>query len=222
MRKRILVIAAHPDDELLGCGATLALHNDQGDIVRGIILCEGESMRSQDEKDKRSATLDASRIIGIESVECIGLPDQHLDTLPIVNVISPIENVVKEFQPNIIYTHSGSDINKDHQIVFEASLVALRPKNLFIEAIYSYYIVGATEWGYPRLFKPDTWVGFDESVMNKKLKAFACYESELCDYPHPRSIQSLENLARMTGNQCCMEYAEVFETIRRVHNNIPL
>lgn len=216
MPKRVLVIAAHPDDELLGCGATVALHVRNGDRVRSLILCEGETMRSQDGNLKQSATEEARKILGVESTCCVGLPDQHLDALPIVEVITPIEKAVREFQPSIIYLHNGSDINKDHQIVFEAALVALRPKNEFIEDIYSFYIVGATEWGFPRSFNPDTWVGFSEDIMEQKLKAFSCYETELCEYPHPRSLEALTNLAKMMGNQCCMEYAEAFETIRRV------
>lgn len=219
MGKRVLVIAAHPDDELLGCGATVALHSQNGDRVISIILCEGETMRSQDGREKNSATEEAAKILGVESVISVGLPDQHLDTIPIVDVITPIETIVREFNPSIVYVHSGSDVNKDHQIVFEAALVALRPKNVFIEEIYSFYTVGATEWGYPRAFNPDTWIGFDEKIMRQKLDAFACYETELCDYPHPRSLMAIKNLAEMTGNQCCMKYAEAFETIRKTRRN---
>lgn len=216
MEKKVLVIAAHPDDELLGCGATIAKHVKNGNRVHSVILCEGETMRLQDVKGKRFATEEAAKILGVESVVSVGLPDQHLDTLPIVDVITPIEKIIDEFQPNIIYLHSGSDVNRDHQIVFEAALVALRPKNTFIEEIYSYYTVSATEWGYPRHFNPDVWIGFDDLIMQQKLSAFACYETELCEYPHPRSLDAVKNLAKMMGNQCCMEYAEVFETIRRV------
>lgn len=217
MEKRILVIAAHPDDELLGCGGTVAKHVHKGNRVRSLILCEGETMRAQDGSMKQSAMEEAAEVLGVELVTCVGLPDQHLDILPIVDVITPIEHAVKEFEPNIIYLHSGSDINKDHQIVFEAALVALRPKNVFIEEIYSFYTVGATEWGYPRSFSPDTWVGFDEEIMTQKIKAFTQYETELCEYPNPRSLEAIENLAKMMGNQCCMKYGEAFETIRRVH-----
>ena len=215
MSNRVLVIAAHPDDELLGCGGVIASHTRNGDRVRSIILCEGETMRSQDGGEKKSATEDAAKILGVELVKSVGLPDQHLDTIPIVDVITPIEQAVREYHPNIIYVHSGADINKDHQIVFEAALVALRPKNEFIEEVYSFYTVGATEWGYPRSFNPDTWIGFSENDMKNKLNAFACYETELCEYPHPRSLEAVKNLAKMIGNQCCMEYAEAFETVRR-------
>ena len=215
MSKKILIIAAHPDDELLGCGATIALHAEAGDEVKSIILCEGETMRAQNTISKLNATKRAAEILGIRESVCIDLPDQHLDTLAIVDIISPIEKIVQEYKPNIIYSHFGGDINKDHQLVFEASLVALRPKNFFVEAIYSFYIVGSTEWNYPRDFRPDTWVGFDSHIMERKLLAFSCYENELCEYPNPRSLVGLENLAKYTGNQCCMEYAEAFMTIRR-------
>lgn len=213
--KKVLVIAAHPDDELLGCGATIAMHTVAGDEVRSIILCEGETMRQQDSAGKMDATKEAANVLGAQEPVCVGLLDQHLDTLAIVDVISPIEKIVREYQPNIIYVHSGSDLNKDHQIVFEAAMVALRPKNEFIEAIYSFYTVGSTEWTYPRSFEPDTWVGFDKEILDKKIKAFSCYETELCDYPNPRSIEALINLAKFTGNQCCMEYAEAYMTIRK-------
>lgn len=213
--KKVLVIAAHPDDELLGCGATVALHILAGDEVRSLILCEGETMRRQDNGEKRKAIKEAAKVLGSNEPICVGFLDQHLDTLPIVDVISSIEEVVRDYQPNIVYVHYGSDLNKDHQIAFEAAMVALRPKNEFIEAIYSFYIVGSTEWNYPRSFEPDTWVGFNEQIMNKKLKAFSCYNTELCDYPNPRSMIALENLAKTTGNQCCMEYAEAFMTVRR-------
>lgn len=213
--KRVLVIAAHPDDELLGCGATIAMHTAAGDEVQSIILCEGETMRQQDNGKKVNATKEAAKVLGCKEPFCVGLPDQHLDTLPIVDIISPIEKVVREFRPNIVYCHFGKDLNRDHQLVFEAAMVALRPKNEFIEAIYSFYIVGSTDWNYPRSFEPDTWVGFDRVVLEQKLKAFSCYETELCGYPNPRSIEALENLAKATGNQCCMEYAEAYMTIRK-------
>lgn len=219
MKKRVLVIAAHPDDELLGCGATLALHAQKGDEIHSLILCEGESMRRQNIEAKKVATKESAKIIGIDKTICAGLPDQHLDTIPIVDVIKPIENEVNKFKPNIIYCHSNYDLNRDHQVVFQAALVALRPKNKFIEDIFSFYIVGATELGFPNRFNPDTWIGFSKDIMELKLKAFSCYETELCEYPNPRSLDALKNLAMMLGNQCCMEYAEAFETVRSIRRN---
>ena len=212
--KKVLVIAAHPDDEMLGCGAVVALHAVAGDEVKSVILCEGETMRVQNSGEKRNASDRAAEILGASPPFCVGLPDQHLDTLPIVDVIKPLETIISEYQPEIVYCQSGDDINRDHRIVFEAALVALRPKNTFIEEIYSFYTVSSTEWNYPRTFVPDTWIGFEETIMNKKIQAFECYKTEICQYPHPRSSEALINLARATGNQCCMEYAEAFKTIR--------
>lgn len=222
MTKRILIVAAHPDDELLGCGATASLHAERGDDIRALLLCEGETMRGQSGVQKQSATEKAARILGIRSTICIGLPDQHLDTLPIVEVITPIEKAILDFRPQTVFLHSSADLNRDHRIVFEAAMVALRPKNDFLEDIYSFYVVGSTEWYPSCCFSPDTWVGFGEATLRKKLDAFRCYETELCEYPHPRSLRALENLARMTGNQCCMEYAESFETVRQIKRGVPL
>lgn len=216
MGKRVLVIAAHPDDELLGCGGTLALHARSGDEVHSLILCEGESMRHQETSSKKVAISESAKILGIRRSDCVGLPDQHLDTLPIVDVVKHIESKVNDFKPNIIYCHSNYDLNKDHQIAFQAALVALRPKNDYIEDVFSFYIVGSTELGYPRAFNPDIWIGFDEEIMNIKLKAFSCYKTEICNYPNPRSLKALRNLSMMYGNQCCMEYAEVFEVVRSI------
>lgn len=216
MKKKVLVIAAHPDDEILGCGGTLIKHIENGDEVWAIILCEGESMRNQSSSQKDNSAKKASMIIGMNEPIMIGLPDQHLDTLPIVDIISPINKIVDEVKPNIVYCHCGSDLNRDHQLVFEATQVALRPKVKHIEEVYSYYIVGSTEWNYPMSFVPDTWIGFDEQVMKRKIKAFSAYETEVCEYPNPRSLEAIENLAKYVGNQCCMEYAESFQTIRRV------
>ena len=216
MGKRVLVIAAHPDDELLGCGATIAKHSSKGDEVKAIIMCEGETMRNQDSSLKRKCSLEASKILGVSEIIMIGYPDQHLDTLPLVDVITPIEKIVQEFKPNIIYVHHSGDLNKDHQVVFEATMVASRPKNSFIEGIYSYYVVGSSEWNFPRAFNPDVWVEISEEFLDKKLKSFSCYETELCEYPNPRSLEAIKNLALYNGNQCCMEYAECFETIRKI------
>lgn len=216
MKKRVLIIAAHPDDELLGCGGTIVCHTNVGDTVKSIIVCEGESMRGQDNSSKISATMEASRILGVSETICLSLPDQHLDSLSLVDVINPIEKIVKDFKPNIVYTHFKNDINRDHQIIFQASMVALRPKVRYLEKIYSFYTVSSSEWNYPYAFIPDTFMELDEEVVDKKIKAFSCYDTEICEYPHPRSMEGLKNLAAFTGNQCCMKYAEGFITIRNI------
>lgn len=224
MNNKVLVIAAHPDDELLGCGGTVALHSKKGDSVRSMIVCEGESLRNVVQQDSNESHSDkAAKVLGVEKVYSIGLPDQKLDTMTLVEIITPIEKIVEEFQPNIIYCQYGGDINRDHELLFKALMVAVRPTVECIEAVYAFDTASSTEWAFPRSFIPDTWVDIS-SVLETKLKAMRCYKSELREYPHPRSIKGLKYKAHAWGNHACMEAAEVFMTVRRSYraNKTPL
>lgn len=213
--KRILVVAAHPDDELLGVGGTIALHHQWGDEIRVVIMCEGESLRYRQDVGQKRATEVAADILGVSKVENLNFPDQHLDTYTLTDLISPLEKISQEFEPNIIYCQYGGDANQDHRKTFEAANIAFRPLDNWIEAFYSFYTVSSTEWAFPRTFIPDTWVDIS-SVNEKKILAFKQYLSEIKDYPHPRSIRALEYSNCFWGNQCCLESAEVFMTIRRI------
>src|SRR5262245_56923321 len=214
--KRVLVIAAHPDDEILGCGGTVALHTRANDHVTSIIACEGESLRYGVEGvGQKQDTLDAAQKLGVKDTRLLGFPDQRLDTLGLTEIITPIERVVREVRPSIVYCQHGGDINADHQILFKALLVATRPTEACVEAVYAFDTASSTEWAYPRTFAPDTWVDIS-SVLEAKLAAMACYRSEVRDYPHPRSLEALANKAKAWGNQVCVDSAEVLMTIRRV------
>jgi LmbE family N-acetylglucosaminyl deacetylase len=213
--RKILVISAHPDDEILGCGGVVALHTDNGDEVTSVIVCEGESHRYEPgEVDQKSATQSAAKILGVSKVITLGLPDQGLDQFTLTDIISKLETVCREVQPHVVYCQHGGDLNRDHQIVFEATLVACRPTEPYIQALYAFDTASSTEWAYPRTFIPDTWVDIS-STIDRKLEAMNCYESELRPYPHPRSIESLRFKAHAWGNQAVMDSAEVFMTIRR-------
>ena len=215
MSRRVLVIAAHPDDELLGCGGTLALHTRAGDAVTAVIACEGESLRygpggvGQAEHMRRAA-----HTLGLAESRPLGLPDQRLDTQSLLDLIVPLERVVRELRPAVVYCQFGGDANQDHERLFRAALVATRPVEPFIEAVYAFDTASSTEWGYPRSFVPDTWVDIS-TTLEQKIAAMACYESEVRPYPHPRSLDALRHRARAWGNQCCMDAAEVFMTVRR-------
>lgn len=221
MSRRVLVIAAHPDDELLGCGGTVALHARAGDAVTSVIVCEGESLRygpngvGQGEHTRRAAA-----VLGVDDVRTLGLPDQRLDTLSLLDIIQPLERIVREVRPQVVYCQYGGDANLDHAIVFKAQLVATRPVEPWIEAVYAFDTASSTEWGYPRTFIPDTWVEIT-ATLEQKLAAMACYESEVRDYPHPRSLQALRHRAHAWGNQACMDAAEVFMTVRRTFRGTP-
>ena len=217
--KRVLVIAAHPDDELLGCGGTVALHARAGHRVTSVIVCEGESLRYGAEGVGQSEhAARAARTLGVGDCRQLRFPDQRLDTRTLTDIITPLEQVVRDVRPHVVYCQHGGDVNLDHQLLFKALLVATRPTETGIEAVYAFDTASSTEWAYPRTFVPDTWVDIT-STLETKLKAMACYESELREYPHPRSLEGLANRAKAWGNQCCLEAAEVFMTVRRVMRN---
>lgn len=219
MCRRVLVIAAHPDDELLGCGGTVALHTQAGDQVTSVIVCEGESLRygaagvGQAEHTRRAA-----QVLGVVNVRSLNFPDQRLDTRTLTDIITPLEAVVREVQPHLVYCQHGGDINRDHQILFQAALVATRPTENSIEGVYAFDTASSTEWAYPRTFTADTWVDIT-STLDIKLRAMACYESEVRAYPHPRSLDALKYRARAWGNQHLLDAAEAFMTVRRTFRN---
>lgn len=213
--RRVLAIAARPDDEVLGCGGTLALHARAGDEVTVVIACEGEPVRyepsgvGQSEPSRRAAA-----VLGLAESRQLGFPDQRLDTLSLLDLITPLEHAVREVRPTVVYCQFGSDGNRDHELLFRAALVATRPLEACIEGVYVFDTASSTEWGYPRAFVPDTWVDISDTL-EQKLNAMACYEREVRPYPHPRSLDALRHRGRAWGNQCCMDAAEVFMTVRR-------
>lgn len=217
--KRILVVAAHPDDEILGCGGTIALHIRAGDHVTAVIVCEGESLRyGQDGVGQNTHIKCAARKLGVEDVRLLGFPDQQLDKITLTEIIAPLEQIVRDLRPNVVYCQYGGDINLDHQLLFKALLVATRPTQDFIEVIYAFDTASSTEWAYPQTFIPDTWIDIS-LTLNAKLDAMSCYESETRDYPHPRSLEALKYRAKAWGNRSCLDAAEVFMTVRRLFRN---
>lgn len=213
--KRVLIIAAHPDDELLGVGGTAARHALNGDEVYSLIMCEGESLRYHTDVGQLDAIQAAANVLGVKKTFHIKLPDQRLDTYTLTKIITPLEQVSDEVKPNIIYCQYGSDINMDHQLLFQAANVAFRPLDAWVEDFYAFYTVSSTEWSFPRTFQPDTWIDISDTL-EKKIVAFEKYHSEVRTYPHPRSSDALRYAAHFFGNQCVMDAAEAFMTIRRV------
>jgi LmbE family N-acetylglucosaminyl deacetylase len=224
MSRPVLVIAAHPDDELLGCGGTAALHARAGDEVTAVIACEGESLRYGPAGVGQNGHMQrAAGTLGLKDVRQLAFPDQRLDTMPLTELITPLERIVREVQPAIIYCQYGGDVNRDHQVLFQAVLVAARPTEPCIEAVYAFDTASSTEWAFPRSFTADTWVDISETL-ETKLAAMACYESEVRPYPHPRSLEALRYRAKAWGNQHCLDAAEAFMTVRRTlrHGQTPV
>lgn len=213
--KRILIVAAHPDDELLGIGGTIVKHVQRGDVVHSVVMCEGESLRYGESVGQYNAMKKAADILGVEDIKHLGFPDQRLDTFTLTDIIKPLEEVSEEFRPNIVYCQFGGDINIDHKLLFEAANVTFRPLNSWVEEFYAFYTLSSTEWAYPRTFEPNTWVDISDAI-EKKIEAFSCFSSEIREYPHPRSIEAIRNAAGFWGNMCCMDRAEPFVLIRRM------
>jgi LmbE family N-acetylglucosaminyl deacetylase len=209
--QRVLVVAAHPDDEILGCGGTVARFVDAGADISVVIGSAGREGVSTPGLD----TAAALRELGVSSLKSLGLSDQGLDVLRLADIVTQLEAVVRAFQPTIVLTHHRGDVNQDHEAVFKAVLVATRPPESCVQQVYSFDTASSTEWGFPRNFHPDTWVDIS-STLDRKLAAMSHYAAELRDYPHPRSIEALVARAHARGNECCLDAAEVFATVRRI------
>lgn len=219
---KILIIAAHPDDEILGCGGTVARLINEGAEAMTLILGEGITSRDGiiDKKKELNElweqTISANEVIGIKKVIIKDFPDNKFDVVPLLDIIKVIEKAKNEFKPDIIFTHYGNDLNIDHRITNWAVLTATRPtQDETVKEIYAFEILSSTEWNYPLTFQPDYFVNIEDTIERKQL-AMEEYKSELREYPHPRSVRGIELRARNNGMNCGLKYAEVFKTLRRI------
>ena len=222
---RVLVVAAHPDDEVLGCGATAARLVVEGHEVHFAILGEGITSRHRNRSDADSAevvALDqkahaAAAKLGVKSVVLHKLPDNRLDTVPLLDVVGIIEDLVGRIKPEIIYTHHGGDLNIDHEVVNRAVLTATRPvAGQPVREIYAFEVPSSTEWAFQRQgssFQPNVFVDVSRTL-EAKIAAMECYESEARQFPHPRSPEALRALAMRWGSVAGCGAAEAFELVR--------
>lgn len=217
----VLVVAAHPDDEVLGGGATFAKHVDAGDDVHAVVVSEGASARYVDamRSTLRECAERSAEIIGFSSIRFLSLPDQRLDALPLVDVTQAIEVIVSELRPSVVYTHSHVDVNADHGVVARATWTACRPYAApSVERLLAFETPSSTEWAWPMTeaaFLPGWFVDVG-ATLQRKLDAMACYPSELRDYPHPRSERALSERAAYWGSVSGCAAAEPF-VVLRVH-----
>ena len=220
---KILVIAAHPDDEILGVGGTINKYIRRGEQVYVYIVTEGcstqDRVNSKVLERKRKEALKANEILGVEEIIFGNLPDMKLDTLPHFELNNEILKIVDRVSPDIVFTHHYSDLNNDHRKVYEATMVACRPLNNKIKEIYLYEVLSSTEWsGNEKNFVPNTFISLEEYDLEMKIKAIQEYKTELREYPHPRSEKGIENLAKYRGQIISAKYAETFELIRKIEN----
>ncbi len=223
----VLVTAAHPDDEVLGCGGTIARLAGEGHDVYIALLGEGITSRfgKRDEADGKllktlhAASSEAARILGAKDVFMYNLPDNRFDTVPLLDVVKIVEELIERLQPEALYTQHGGDLNVDHATVFRAALTATRPlENSSVKELYAFEVPSATEWAFQQfapVFQPNVFVDISETLETKIL-AMKCYESELRPFPHPRSTEALRAIAQRAGSVSGLRAAESFQLIRQI------
>jgi LmbE family N-acetylglucosaminyl deacetylase len=223
MNKQILVIAAHPDDEVLGCGGTIARHVTEGDFVQVLFLGDGVSSRGDSDfklvNARKKSAANACETLGASIAGFEKFPDNMFDTVSLLDIVRVIESAKKEINPKIIYTHHGGDLNIDHRKTCQAVLTAFRPLpgEEFFE-IRSFETNSSTEWSAPSImppFIPDTFVDISR-YLDKLLDAYACYADEIREEPHARSLEALRIAAFRRGREAGLQAAEAFMTLKRI------
>ena len=210
----ILIIAAHPDDEVLGMGATIQKLNKENHKIHLCVVSEGATAQYRDSKMfeiRKKSCIKSGKLLGISTFDFLELPDMKLDSIPHLEINIKLEEIIEKYKPQIVYTTPSHDLNKDHQIVFESTLVATRPQSSSVKEILSYELPGITR--IP--FLPNIYVDVKKEI-NQKIKAFKMYSSEVEKFPHPRSITSIENLSIQRGIESGLEYAEAFTLIKKI------
>jgi len=225
--RRILVVAAHPDDEILGCGAATARHAAEGAVVWTLILAEGITSRAGLSEGQKQAQLKklhaqarkANAAVGVKKLILRSFPDNRLDTVARLDVIQEIEAVIRELKPDTVYTHSSSDLNVDHQIVAESVRAACRPlPGSSVKRVLAFEVPSSTEWRFDAssAFHPNVFVDVTRHLA-KKLAALRAYGGEMRPFPHPRSATYVSALAAVRGGQSGSRAAEAFCLIRETH-----
>lgn len=222
MSKTILVVAAHADDEALGCGGTIARHVAEGDTVHAVFLADGVSSRqgadSHELERRLAASEQARQVLGIASTTFLGLPDNRLDSLPLIEVIQPLEKVIRQINPQTIYTHHYGDLNVDHRVAHQSVMTACRaiPGSL-VREILTFEVMSSTEWSSVGLapFLPNLFVDIS-AYLAIKVQALDAYALEMRPAPHSRSMEHLDVLARHHGHCVGVAAAEAFMVMRMV------
>ncbi len=218
---KVVILAAHPDDEILGAGATLAQHARNGDAVHAVVMVEGATSRYEVAmRDAlEAAGRKAAQVIGMQSIRFERFADQRLDTVPLVEVTQRMEGILEELDPEVVYTHFPGDVNADHGVVARAAWTACRPYRFpRLHRFAAFETPSSTEWGWPLAgdtFAPNLYVGV-ESTLETKVAALECYDSELRDYPHPRSARAIRERAAYWGSHVGRQAVEPFMVLREI------
>ena len=232
----VLIIAAHPDDEILGMGGTIAKHTSQHDNVTIIYMATGitarrepadyeiksipkkiqEKWQQEIEKLQQDARKSA-KLLKVKTVKFFDFPDNEMDGIHLLKVVKVIEKEIKIAKPDRIYTNHYSDLNVDHKVVYNATLTACRPSGYPVKEILSFEVLSSTEWSYPYNFNPNYFINI-EKYIEKKINAMELFVNEIRKFPHPRSSKNIKYVAGRWGSVSGFKAAEAFEIIRKIEN----
>jgi len=221
----VLCIAAHPDDEALGVGGTLARHAADGDDVHVCILSDGVTSRYDDTeaadaeiRQRRQRAQQAADTLGA-TVSLHGFPDNSFDTVPLLDIVQTIEGEIADHEPDVVYTHHYGDLNVDHELACRATITAIRPlADSDVSRVLAFETLSASEWSVPRpdnAFQPTSFIDISDHL-STKTDALSVYEMELRDPPHPRTVQTVRQNAEVWGSKAGVQAAEPFEVLREV------
>ena len=223
-----LIIAAHPDDEVLGCGGSMVKWVKEGHEVHVLIMAEGATSRDKS-RDRvahqnelshlAQSAKKAGEILGVQSVDLQDFPDNRMDSMDMLDVVKSVEEIIEKLQPEVVVTHHAGDLNIDHQITHQAVITACRPQpEQTVKRILTFEVPSATEWNSSTYVSPFTpnWFEDISDTLELKIKALEAYESEMQEWPHARSIKALEHLARWRGASVGAEAAEAFMLVREI------
>lgn len=234
MKNRILVVAAHPDDEFLGCGGTLINHKNKGDDVGILIMSEGSTSRDKKRNifkrkkellELKKVASDIANQIKAKFVKFNSFPDNRMDSVNFLDVVKKVEKIIKIFKPNIIYTHHPCDLNIDHNIVYKAVMTASRPvPNQSVIQILLFETLSSTNWSLSNLkknnfFNPNYFNEIPKSSLKIKLNMLSKYKGEMKKWPHSRSLKSVKALAHYRGSSIGCDAAEAFVLERHIVKN---
>ena len=218
MKNRVLIVAAHPDDEAIGCGGTISKHKKNGDSIHFIFMTDGVSARKSTIKSKlirNKGLKQCLKILKPDSYKCLDFRDNEMDKVSLLKVVKEIEKALEKIKPNIVYTHSETDLNVDHQIVARAVKTATRPyPEQPVKELYSFFINSSSEWNFGISNNaPNFYVDISDYIKDKE-ELLKAYQTEMRDPPHARSIENILNTNKICGSICGTNYAEAFKVIR--------
>jgi LmbE family N-acetylglucosaminyl deacetylase len=217
----ILVIATHPDDEVLGCGGAIARHTSRGDRVEVVVVTRGApDLYSEDQvATLRKELHEAHDILGVSVAHFLDFPAPKLDAVPLHELADSLAARLRDYRPDVVYLPHRGDLHSDHRAVFQSALVAARPVGApFIRRLLSYETLSETEWAAPNIadvFLPNVFIDITD-FLEKKKQAMAAYRSQVKEFPHPRSLPSLEFLAGLRGVTVGFRAAEAFQLVREI------